>query len=279
MPKAMTPLRYPGGKSKVIKKVLSPLFPQGYKDFYEPFIGGGSVALWVAQENQEMNIYVNDLNDKLISFHKILKNEPEELVRILHNTRNLYDPLNVDEGKELLKMKQIDLYESESEMEKAIAFYTLNKISFSGLTEHGSISKAAYEKTFNHTNIDRLPEISSHMENFEIHNEHFRDFMKLPTDDSFTFLDPPYQIESSNLYGKKGAMHEGFNHVEFFESVKALKGKWMITYNDNEWLRETYKDYTIIDQEYRYCMSFATDESGNKSTRMKNELIITNYKL
>ena len=42
-------------------------------------------------------------------------------------------------------------------------------------------------------------------------------------------------------------------------------------------VREAYKDYTIIDQEYRYCMSFDTDENGNKKTKMKNELIITNY--
>ena len=51
----------------------------------------------------------------------------------------------------------------------------------------------------------------------------------------------------------------------------------MITYNDNPWLREVYKNYNIIDAEYRYCMSFDTDENGNKTTRMKNELIITNY--
>jgi DNA adenine methylase len=279
MAKAMTPLRYPGGKSKVIKNVLSPLFPQDFKEFYEPFIGGGSVALWIAQENQNMKIHINDLNDKLITFWRNLQTEPEELVRILHETRDLFEPTDVDEGKRLLSEKQNDLYNSEWGMDKAVAFYVLNKISFSGLTEHGSISKAAYEKTFNHTNIDRLVEISENMKNFHISNSHFNTFMLSPTEDDFTFLDPPYQIESSNLYGKKGEMHSGFDHKEFLESVKAMKGRWMITYNDNEWLREQYKDYNIIDQEYRYCMSFGKDEVGNKKTRMKNELIITNYDL
>ena len=115
------------------------------------------------------------------------------------------------------------------------------------------------------------------MKNFDISTIHFERFMQRPQASDFTFLDPPYLIDSSNLYGKNGELHEGFNHEQFLDSVKRLKGKWMITYNDCEWLREAYKDYKIIDSEYRYSMAFDTDESGNKKTRMKNELIILNY--
>ena len=277
-PKALTPLRYVGGKSKVVKKTLSPLFPKEFKNFYEPFIGGGSVALWIAQMYPDMDIHINDLNSKLFSFWLTLRDKPKQLITELHEIRENHDPKNLEQGKKLLKDEQLVLYENPYDDNIAVAYYVLNKISFSGLTEHGSISKLAYEKTFNHHNIDRLVEISSHMKNFKIYNQHFKDFMNLSEDDSFTFLDPPYQIESSNLYGKNGEMHKGFNHEEFLEYVKKnLKGKWMITYNDNEWLREAYKDYTIIDSEYRYSMAFDTDEEGNKKTRMKNELIIMNY--
>lgn len=276
--KALTPLRYPGGKSKVVKKTLSPLFPEFEGAFFEPFIGGGSVALWVAQMYPEKRIYINDLNPVLTNFWKVLRDQPDDLVRKLHNVRDSFDPHNVDEGKQLLEEMQEKLYnESEPDILKAVAYYTLNKISFSGLTEHGSLSKLAYEKTFNHQNIDRLTEITSHMKNFDISTMDFTRFMSRVQASDFTFLDPPYQIESSNLYGKKGEMHEGFNHEQFLESVKTLKGKWMITYNDNEWLRESYDDYKIIDSEYRYSMAFDTDDDGNKTTRMKNELIILNY--
>lgn len=276
--KSMTPLRYPGGKSKVVKNTLSPLFPKEFDDFHEPFIGGGSVSLWVAQLYPEKNIHVNDLNDKLTSFWTVLRDHPKELVAELHDVRDMYNPQDVEAGRELLRIEQEVLYDPEQfPMNKAVAYYVLNKISFSGLTEHGSISKAAYEKTFNHMNIDRLTEIATHMSKFSIHNSHFKVVMAMAMLNDFTFLDPPYQIESSNLYGKNGEMHSGFNHEEFAEEVKKMKGKWMITYNDNEWLRETYKDFNIIDSEYRYCMSFSSDEEGNKTTRMKNELIITNY--
>jgi DNA adenine methylase len=206
-----------------------------------------------------------------------LKTKPENLIKGLHYIREKHNPKDVEAGKLLLQDMQDILYNHKDDYSIALAYYVLNKISFSGLTEHGSLSKLAYEKNFNHGNIDRLIEITSLMKNFEIFNLDFSDIMNKPTDNDFTFLDPPYQIENPTLYGKKGEMHSGFSHERFLESVKSLKGKWMITYNDNPWLREVYKDYKIINAEYRYCMSFNTDNNGNKTTRMKNELIILNY--
>lgn len=276
--KALTPLRWPGGKSKVVKKLLSPKFPEFKGDFYEPFIGGGSVALFIAQMYPEKNIHINDLNKKLYQFWQFLQLAPEELTKSLHSIRDAFDPEDENKGKELLERMTEALYEGDGNLLKvASSYYVLNKISFSGMTEHGSLSKSAYKKTFNHKNIDRLIEISSLMKNFVIYNQHFNDFMTKPEDEDFTFLDPPYMIESSNLYGKNGEMHKGFDHEEFLNSVKNLYGKWMITYNDNEWIREHYKDYNIEDASYKYYMAFETDEDGNKKTRDKNELIITNY--
>ena len=276
--KSRTPLRWPGGKSKVVKRLLAPMFPTEFNKFYEPFIGGASVALFISQMYSDKIIYVNDLNDKLTTLLKQIKNNHTDLIEKLHKTRNEYDPMDISKGRELLNKMQDQLYnEKSTDFEVAVAFYVLNKISFSGLTEHGSISKSAYEKTFNHTNIDRLIEISDNMQNFVIFNKHFKHFMYLPEEDDFTFLDPPYLIESDNLYGKKGELHLNFDHEEFLQSVKDLKGKWMITYNDCEWIREKYDFYNIENAEYRYCMSFQSDDEGNKTTRTKNELIITNY--
>ena len=275
--KALTALRTPGGKSKVVKKLLSPKFPEEFNDFYEPFIGGGSVALFVAQMYPEKRIVINDLNLKLINFWGYMQSSSNLLVRALHKIRDEFDPDDIEQGKDLLKKMTDILYGEEYTLRGAVAYYVLNKISFSGMTEHASISKEAYRKTFNHKNIDTVLEVSSHMTNFEINNLHFEEFMQLPQDNDFTFLDPPYMIESSNLYGKNGEMHKGFNHEQFLKSVKNLKGKWMITYNDNEWIRESYKDFNILDAEYTYYMAFATNEDGDKKARKKNELIITNY--
>lgn len=276
--KALTPLRTPGGKSKVVKKLLAPRFPEFSGNYFEPFIGGGSVSLFIAQMYPDKDIYINDLNTKLYQFWQFLQAAPEELVKSLHSIRDAFNPEDENKGKELLERMTEALYEGDGNLLKiAASYYVLNKISFSGMTEHGSLSKSAYKKTFNHNNIERILEINSIMKNFKITNQHFNEFMIKPEENDFTFLDPPYMIESSNLYGKNGEIHKDFNHKDFLNSVKTLKGKWMITYNDNDWIRNHYKGYNIEVVEYVYYMAFEIDKDGNKKTRNKNELIITNY--
>ena len=73
-----TPLRYPGGKSKALKKIL-PLVPK-FKEFREPFLGGGSVFIALKQIYPECKYWINDLNNDLHHFWKSLKNEPEKLI-------------------------------------------------------------------------------------------------------------------------------------------------------------------------------------------------------
>ena len=68
-----TPLRYPGGKSRATSKI-SQFFPDlsKYQEYREPFLGGGSVALYVTQQYPNINIWVNDLYEPLINFWKQL---------------------------------------------------------------------------------------------------------------------------------------------------------------------------------------------------------------
>ena len=277
--KSFVPISYPGGKTRVVKKILSPLFPSFEGDFYDPFVGGGSIALWVAQLYPDKNIHINDLNDKLYIFWKQLKENHEQLIEKLLEVREEHDPEKAELGRELLKKENDILYDEKStEFEMAVAYFVLNKISFSGLTEHGSLSKDNYWKKFNPLNVNKLRDLNKIMKNFIIDNIDYETFINGHSPDSFIFLDPPYRLKTRNtLYGKNGEMHEGFDHDRFAEVVKKIKGKFMITYNDCEENRENFKDYKILDQEYRYYMVFKEDEVGNKVTRKKNELIIINY--
>ena len=73
-------LRYPGGKSKVAHKIVS-LIPPNIKEFREPMVGGGSVALAVKQILPHVRVWINDLSYDLVS---------EELIRELRNIRKTY---------------------------------------------------------------------------------------------------------------------------------------------------------------------------------------------
>ena len=75
-----TPLRYPGGKSRAVKK-MAQFFPNffKFKSYREPFIGGGSVALYVTQMYPDLDIWVNDLYEPLVNFWKQLRDNGKEL--------------------------------------------------------------------------------------------------------------------------------------------------------------------------------------------------------
>ncbi len=280
MPKLMVPISMVGGKSKMVKNILSPLFPEFSGNFYDAFIGGGSIPLWVSQIYPEKNIFVNDLNEVLYNFWNVLKKYPNGLIDRLIVIRDANDPEDLEKGKQLLKRQETILYNEKSDdLERASAYFTLNKIAFSGLTEHGSLSKSNYKKKFNLGNIQKLSIINSFMDNWKLFNYDYETFLSDAVADDFVFLDPPYDLGEKNntLYGKMGEMHKGFDHNRFAEVVKKLPSKWMITYNDNEEIRARFRDYIITDQEYRYFMTLKKDKKGNKKTRKKNELIITNY--
>ena len=75
-----TPLRYPGGKSKAVTK-LSKYFPDmsDIKEYREPFLGGGSVAIAITKQYPSIDIWVNDLYEPLYNFWVELRDNGEYL--------------------------------------------------------------------------------------------------------------------------------------------------------------------------------------------------------
>ena len=75
-----TPLRYPGGKSRAVKKMAEffPLFSD-YNEYREPFLGGGSVALYITQMYPHLDIWVNDLYEPFYNFWRELQENPNEI--------------------------------------------------------------------------------------------------------------------------------------------------------------------------------------------------------
>ena len=83
-----SPLRYPGGKSRAIKKI-TPLIPKDYKEFREPFVGGVSVFLNSKQViNPDAKYVINDLNKDLACFWKIARDRNKELVNRIQEIKD-----------------------------------------------------------------------------------------------------------------------------------------------------------------------------------------------
>ena len=72
-----TPLRYPGGKSRAVKKIL-PLIPE-FDEFREPFLGGGSIFIASKQTHPHQTFWINDIYEDLYCFWIQLQNNTEIL--------------------------------------------------------------------------------------------------------------------------------------------------------------------------------------------------------
>jgi DNA adenine methylase len=163
-----------------------------------------------------------------------------------------------------------------SGIERAAAFFILNRITFSGTSLSGGYSQQAFEKRFTESSIKRFTDIVPLMNMTNITNLDYSKLLEEDGENVFIFMDPPYHSATkSALYGKNGELHIGFDHERFAEEVKKCKHKWMITYDDCEYTRELFKDYQITPFELMYGM-----RNVSKGNEMKGkEILITNYEM
>ena len=268
-----TPLRYPGGKSRAIKKMVQFLPDMSkYKEYREPFLGGGSVALHMTQTYPHLEIWVNDLYEPLVNFWQQLQDEPDEITTRLRTFKAAYP--TPEKAKELfLESKELVNDARASLVTRAVSFYIVNKCSFSGLTESSSFSKQASDSNFSLRGIEKLPEYSEIIQNWVITNLTY-ERMSCDEKDVFTYLDPPYEIKSS-LYGKKGGMHKGFNHDAFAEECDRHTNHMMISYNSSQLIRDRFKEWTPSEFDHTYTMRSVGDYM--KEQQERKELVLTNY--
>ena len=268
-----TPLRYPGGKSRAIKKMVQFLPDMSkYKEYREPFLGGGSVALHMTQTYPHLEIWVNDLYEPLVNFWQQLQDEADEITTRLRTFKAAYP--TPEKAKELfLESKELVNDARASLVTRAVSFYIVNKCSFSGLTESSSFSKQASDSNFSLRGIEKLPEYSEIIQNWVITNLTY-ERMSCDEKDVFTYLDPPYEIKSS-LYGKKGGMHKGFNHDAFAEECDRHTNHMMISYNSSQLIRDRFKEWTPSEFDHTYTMRSVGDYM--KEQQERKELVLTNY--
>ena len=207
-----TPLRYPGGKSRAIK-FLHKYLPSVIQSYTEPFLGGGSMALYITQTYPNALITVNDSYKPLWCFWTQLQKCGKELMHeLIDIKKNTWD--SVDDQKSLFKDCKKILQTSTDDYELAKAFYIVNKCSFSGLSESSSFSRQAYEGNFTLNNIKKLTIYQDIIQLWNITNLDYAFYMQPDYEQDFIFLDAPYDIKSF-LYGKGGSQHKGFDHDEF----------------------------------------------------------------
>jgi len=271
-----TPLRYPGGKSRALSKLFQ-YIPnlKDYTEYREPFLGGGSVALEIGKRYPNLNIWVNDLYGPLYNFWRVLQDQSDELHSTLVQLKTSH-PDQTSAKTLFLDSKEQLNDDSTSDVYRAVCFYIVNKCSFSGLTESSSFSKSASDSNFSMRGIDKLPEYSRMISKWKITNLSYEELF-CDSKSTFVYLDPPYEI-GSNLYGKRGNMHKGFDHDLFASDCDRFISHQLVSYNSSQIIRDRFKKgWTVAEFAHTYTMRSVGSYNIDQASR--TELVLMNYEM
>jgi len=261
-----SPLRYPGGKSRAVE-LISSLIPE-FDEYREPFVGGASIFIHLKQKFPYKSFWINDLYYELFKFWEVSQNKMDLLIEQIYYWRNQFD-----EGRELHRFL-IDNKNSFNEIETASAFFVFNRITFSGTTEAGGFSNHAYKGRFTESSINRVKQLAKVLPDTKITNLDYQDVVEQAGDNVFLFLDPPYySATKSALYGKNGKLHKQFGHERFAEIMKQCNHKWLITYDDSDYIKELF-DFAVI---HPFNLMYGMRNQTSTSDQNGKEIFISNY--
>ena len=160
-----------------------------------------------------------------------------------------------EDGRELFK----DLTRGDlklSDFDRAVRFFILNRITFSGTVDSGGYSQQAFERRFTESSIERLRLLSPCLSDSQITNEDYEPLLSQPGDGVFVFLDPPYfSATKSRLYGVKGNLHTAFDHDRFAAQMRQCPHQWLITYDNSPEIRKLFSFANITEWTLQYGMN------------------------
>lgn len=266
-------VKWAGGKTQLLDAIMT-LKPKNYNNYHEPFVGGGAVLF----KEQPSSGTINDLNDELMATYRTIKDNCNELLKIL---RNLVDTHNSADNPHDFYYKIRDL-EVISDIDKAVRFIYLNKTGFNGLyrvnnsgkfnVPYGKKDTLKYTTVFSETNLKRISRYLN-TNDIKLYNTDFSYLLDVAKSGDFVFLDSPYD-QSFVDYTKEGFNQDEHKRLADFVHQLHERGiKFMLTNHNTELIKELYKDF----QTYELPVNRNINSNGSNRSNATTEVIIVNY--
>lgn len=273
-------LRYAGSQRKVADLITRNEYKKylpEFSEYREPFLGGGSVYLAVKERCHIKNFWVNDLDHNLINFWIICRDDNSKLIDQIMRWKKEYigteDDYKCDvtgrNGRELFSFLHHNMYKFDL-IERASAYYLLNRMAFSGMTLSAGFSNSAYASGLKDNVIREIAEYKNILQETNITNLDYEEVVNKEGENVFIFCGPPYyNVTANRLYGINGDLHKSFDFYRFAKVMKSIgdKHKWLITLDDSNTIRKLFSWARIEEIEVYYVMKKAVGK----------ELLISNY--
>lgn len=266
----ISPLRYPGGKTKAIGLITQYLPDNLPKKIISPFLGGASLEIAWANNLDVDEVIGGDVFHPLVNFWQVILSDPNALANELEKFQLGDD--NYRAYKQILK----DWYEDPitnklSDIEAAAHFYYNMQLSygpmFLGWTSPGKpTTKADYDRILARIREFKCPKLKVELISFEKLLDNYPEH--------FVYADPPYLLGYDSTVFKAiypnqgGEHHKGFQHELFRDMMNSRNTEFIISYNDCGTIRDWYKDWQQFYPKWQY--SYQQGETRKKDDEGKS---------
>lgn len=247
-------IRWIGGK-KLLRKQIVSRFPEKMEKYVEVF-GGAAWELFYRERHAEKEIY-NDINSELVNLFRMVKYHPEAVEKELEymlNSREMF-----------LRLRDEDITR-KTEIQRAARYFFLIKASYGAkLTSFGCTPR-------NVLKIGDLAEVQQRLSGVLIENKSFDKLIQAQDGEGTLFYcDPPY-YQTEKYYDTGSFSFGKEQHILLQDLLREIKGKFVLSYNDDPFVRELYRDFRVETVERSNNLGIA---AGGK--KRYQELIIRNY--
>lgn len=223
-------ISWAGGKKALRGKVIKEFPEKGTFGSYVEVFGGAGWVLFAAEKHALKEVY-NDINGNLINLFRCVKYHPEEMQRELEFI--LVSREQFGDARSQIEVRGL------TDIQRAARFYILIKESFGpDIHSFGLVPKDMKKAR------EYLTAVSERLKRVVIEN---KDFQKIISSydkkDTLFYLDPPY-YKAERYYTVKFTKAD---HECLKETLCNIKGKFVLSYNDCEYIRKLYKGYNIVE--------------------------------
>jgi DNA adenine methylase len=263
--KLKTPISYYGGKQKLAKTIIG-LIPK-HNLYCEPFFGGGAVFFNKPASNVEV---INDTNNELINFYKVVKNDFASLEKEIQSTLHS----RILHRNAWVIYNNPDLF---SELKRAWAIWVLATQSFSGKLNGAwgyDIAKNTTSKKINNKRESFTEVLALRLQRAQIEcTDALRIIKSRDTKDAFFYCDPPYFNSDCGHY-------KGYTSTDFetlLKTLSSIKGKFLLSSYPSPLLNEYAKKYGWQQCKIHQTVSVANVNAKSTNQKQKIEVLTANY--
>lgn len=264
-----SPFRYPGGKFYARKLILEHIVPHSH--YIEPFAGGASIFF---AKQKALHTVLNDVDVDLVNCYLIIRDHVEDLIILLDGIQA------TKENHHYYK----NIYQPTSKLERALRWYYLNRISYSGIMNMqncywGYGEKYSMQPKNWPTHLRRC---SRKLQEVEITCLDFEQTIANAPDDAFLFIDPPYFNADQDKFYTHSFDKDSHYRLARVLRAHAHRLKFLLTYDNSPEIRDMYSWSTqMLDREWNYTINRTDDQSKKTSDKgkryMGKEIFIMNY--